>query len=204
MIPLALSKRVAIGVLFVFICIAAHHVSVAVSATGTDGPVISPAPDTAPAIPSARILSPAPPPGWTPFTFTGEITSLWINSAGGLDKGSILTDLGMRLAPARPNALESVKLEMAREAIEASRAAGTLPVDLAPAAEALPSSELRKTDATAVIPATPPKPDPPACVGDIPPLQLPGPGDLAPAELEKLQTLPPEAGANAADDGEGS
>jgi hypothetical protein len=198
------SKRIAVGVFLGFLCASVLLAISTASATGTDGPIITPAPDEAVVALSAPILGPAPPPGWVPFSLTGAVTFLRTDPIEGLDKGSILTDLGVGLAPAAPNALEQIKLEMARRAIEASQAAGTLLVDPPLAVETGVGAEIEKSDAVLETPANPPTSDPAACVGDFPSLQLPGPGELSPAELGKLQAIPRATAGDASQAKEGN
>lgn len=148
------------------------------------------------------ILSPAAPGEWLPFATVGGLLLQAMAPAVPGEKGGSFTNAGAGLAPQPPNLLEQRKLDMARAAIEASRAAGTLtpapsPADLpvAPAphlfaaqATALrPGEDMRKLDALRGAPFAPLLPDPAACLGVLPaPLQVPGPVGLTPMERAKL------------------
>ena len=130
-------------------------------------------------------------------------------------RGGTMTDAAAGLAPAAPTPGELAKLDAARAAIEASRAAGTLlvtqlPEDTTPATrEEQRAMKMQKLDAHRT---TPLPPDPVAGIGeDLPPVQLMGPAGLTPAEQAKLrgeilpgQTVPPApapAPADAVGDG---
>jgi hypothetical protein len=106
-----------------------------------------------------------------------------------LDKGSTCTDMGAGFPAGPPTENERAKLEMSRAAVEAARAAGTLFISPIVAAHADPSAEAAqaKLDAlSATRPAQLP-PDPAAGIGvPTPPVQLVGPPELTPAEIQKL------------------
>lgn len=114
--------------------------------------------------------------------------------AGG-DRPSLITDASRMGLRGPLTALERAKLEMARQAIEASRAAGTLytlPEDAviysAEEAEAIKLQRLRATE-PAELPA-----DPAAAVGiEIPSVQVAGAPGLTPAEEAKLRGEAPSA-----------
>ena len=101
-------------------------VSGAAVAHATDAPVRIPAP-TPPSSATLPILSPSWPAGWLPLSPIGELFARALAPVDTNDKGTIYTDGSEpQSPPAEPNALEQQKLEMARRAVEASRAAGTL------------------------------------------------------------------------------
>lgn len=159
------------------------------SAAIADGPQITCVPAAPSAGPTTPVLGPTPPPDWIPFTFAGELVLLHLHPTDPSDKGSTLIDLGNGLGPAAPNALERAKLEMATRAIEESRAAGTLYFETQ-VSDGTPSGTApEKVDTMRGAPATPPDPDPAACIGDLPSLQVPGTGDLTPSELEKIRAV---------------
>lgn len=109
---------------------------------------------------------------------------------GSTDKTSIFTDMGFGLPAASPTLSEGTKLEMARAAVEAARAAGTLYIVPTGATRTEPSQEAEQAKLN-LLHTTPPaslRADPAAGVGvEIPPIQLVGPPELTPAELEKLE-----------------
>jgi len=109
------------------------------------------------------------------------------------DKGSEFTDAGFGLPEAGPNAIERAKLEVARQALEAARAAGTLfllprptePLDLAAdreRAEAL-KLELRARPPAKLAPFLE------AGVGPFKALQKAGRPGLTPLEQAKLEAF---------------
>jgi hypothetical protein len=104
------------------------------------------------------------------------------------EKPSIYTDMSIGLTFAAPTPIEQTKLEMARAAVEAARAAGTLEVvpnglshtDPSPEAEQAKQAALRAPSAS--LP-----PDPAAGSGvSIQPIQETGPSGLTPVEIQKL------------------
>lgn len=105
------------------------------------------------------------------------------------DKGSVYTDGSDDGVVGPPTALEIAKLAMGRDAIEASRIAGTLYI---PAVEITPEgagseTELMKLQRLAAAPPAPVVTDPAAGSGvDTPPVQVVGPAGMTPQELEKL------------------
>jgi len=106
-------------------------------------------------------------------------------------RADMFTDSGLG-QPAGPiTAAERSKLEMARAAIEASRAAGTLfvtelPEDTIPATEA--ELQAMKMQQLAARGSTPPAPDPVAGVGsNLPSVQEVGPSGLTEYEEAKLR-----------------
>ena len=100
------------------------------------------------------------------------------------------TDASLTIGPGAPNVLEQVKLDMARAAVDASRAAGTLhithvPDDIAPATpedvEALKRQQLEATSPLTI------ESDPAAGVGEgFLPVQKIGPSGLTDYEIRKL------------------
>ena len=112
-------------------------------------------------------------------------------------RGAQFTDARLGLAAGPITAGERSKLEMARAAIEASRAAGTLfvtelPDDTVPATEA--ELESMKMQMLAARQSTPPAPDPVAGVGEnIPSVQEIGPSGLTEYEEAKLRGEHPAA-----------
>ena len=144
------------------------------------------------------ILAPAPPLDWLPFPMMGELFFSTIPPTEPNDKGSILTNMGAGVAPPQPNAFESLKLQMARSAIEASRAAGTLwvvPAEM-PAQDPKTDALQQKLIAVQNAPSLPLQPDPAACVGgSLAPLQIAGPPGLTPQERAKLDATSIDADA---------
>lgn len=106
------------------------------------------------------------------------------------DRGSAFTDAGLGTI-ASPNAIERAKLAMAREAIEASRAAGTLmvfgPSPMLPPApadiDALKLEQLRQH----VQPSAPAQAGADGIGGGLSPIQQTGPEAPTEAELAKLR-----------------
>ena len=106
------------------------------------------------------------------------------------DKGSTYTDMGLALPSVDPTSLERAKLDLARAAVEAARAAGTLYLTTPADAHHDPSVEgaRAKLDLLATTPPAQLPPDPAAAVGPTPPpVQLVGPPQLTPAEIQKLE-----------------
>ncbi len=125
----------------------------------------------------------------------GPLELLTLNPVDPLDRGSDLTDAGLDAAPAMPSALEEAKLAMARAAVEASRAAGTLYV-IGPQPAALAPPEMQRAAKLDRLRSQPPVPMPdlagPAGVGGgLEPLQLIGPSAPSAEELAKLETSYP-------------
>ncbi len=167
-----------------------------------DGPVRGVGPVDAPAPRYEPIHSPPPPADWVPSAPTGELVSLARAPVEANDKGSTFTDAGARLSPQGPNLLERQKLEMARRAIEASRAAGTLdvtPIDGVEGHATAADAESR-LDLLHNLPGTPLQPDPAAAIGEMPSAQIPGSPELTPQERAKLEALR-EAGTPRSSDG---
>lgn len=123
----------------------------------------------------------------------GPLEPVTLSPVDELDRGSTFTDAGLGLRAEGDdvlNAIERAKLDMARAAVEASRAAGTLyvmgpqpgnPADL----DALRAAKdaLQQSMPPAAVPSTPGL----SGIGaEIDPIQLVGPTELSPAELEKL------------------
>jgi hypothetical protein len=164
-------------------------VSGAALAYAADAPVRIPAP-TPPSSATPPILSPSWPAGWLPFSPIGELFARALAPVDTNDKGTIYTDGSEpQSPPAEPNALEQQKLEMARRAVETSRAAGTLwvtPLGAAPHTLA-PASEAKKLEQLLATPSQPPQPDPAAAVGPRAPVQIPGTPGLTPDERAKLE-----------------
>jgi hypothetical protein len=110
------------------------------------------------------------------------------------DRGSVGTDGGSGAPPGLPNALEQLKLEMARQAIAVARGA-TGEGQVTDAAEGLggpPRAFIRDSQVTTARNLPPAQPallptDPVSGVGeDLPSLQEAGPVGLTPQEIEKL------------------
>jgi hypothetical protein len=85
------------------------------SPSGVEGPAVSDAPR----------LSDIPPLAKVP-RLSGTLLLRMLAPREPGDKGSEFTDAGFGLPDAPPNAIERAKLEVARQALEAARAAGTL------------------------------------------------------------------------------
>ena len=106
-------------------------------------------------------------------------------------RGSVMTDASVGSPEGPPTPIEQAKLDAARLAVEASRAAGTLfvtslPEDTTPAThdelEAMKMQQLRARHSVA------PSPDPIAGVGeDLKAVQKTGPSALTPTEEAKLR-----------------
>jgi len=159
---------------------------VAVAQVG-DTPLRIPAPPP-PASVSPPIAAPAWPEGWLPLSPISQLFARTLAPSGPNDKGSTWTDASdAGSAPAEPNPLELLKLEMARRAVEASRASGTLWVVFPGAAlrPATPDVEAKKLELRNAAPADPPRPDPSAAVGPLVPVQIPGAPGLTPGEKAK-------------------
>ncbi len=116
---------------------------------------------------------------------------------GAVHRGGVMTDAGLGM-PVRPaTALETLKLDMARAAVEASRAAGTLyvmqlPDDTIPATEdELARMKMQQLEARRSIPSAP---DPVAGIGEnLTPVQEVGPAGLSAGEEAKLRGETPTA-----------
>jgi hypothetical protein len=111
------------------------------------------------------------------------------------DKGSTLTDEGLGEAMAKPNELEQMKLDRARQAVEASRAAGILFNMSAPTPRiALSKADLEEEKVRALERLkTAPRTKvhhPDAGVGDLAhPRQESGSGELSALERQKLEAF---------------
>lgn len=160
-------------------------------------PAPSPQADAAEAIqapaPSTDVAAETP--------FIGPLELLTLSPVDPLDRGSDFTDAGLGRGPAAPNALEQSKLALARAAIEASRAAGTLyavgprPADLGDL-EALRAAKRDRLRSQAPAP-TPAQADASGVGGGLEPIQLIGPAEPTAEELAKLQGLAPRPAAPA-------
>jgi hypothetical protein len=126
-----------------------------------------------------------------------------------LDRGSVVTDPGLGGSAGPPNAIERAKLDLARQAVEMSRAAGTLtlaPPETAPTPfEIQRARELKLQMMLTRPPAV--LPDDPAAgvLRSHTPRQLTGDGALTDAERAKLDAVlrgltPPAAPVPAARD----
>jgi len=108
------------------------------------------------------------------------------------DKGSLYTDGGEGLPPSGANSLERAKLDMARAAVEASQAAGTLLMRPATDTGIVPSPPDLGAIKLECLQSTPPAelpPDPAAGAGiSIAPVQEMGPSELTPQEQTKLES----------------
>jgi hypothetical protein len=118
-----------------------------------------------------------------------------VPGVAGLHRADVFTDANAGLPLPEANAIERVKLEMARAAIEASRAAGTLemqlPDDTLPAT--LEELQAMKEQALAAKVSAPLPADPIAGVGEeLPSVQEIGAPGLTPYEEAKLRGESPE------------
>lgn len=133
--------------------------------------------------------------------FIGPLELLTLSPVDPLDRGSDFTDGGLGRGPAAPTALEQSKLALARAAVEASRAAGTLyaigprPADLGNL-DALRAAKLDRLRSQAPVP-TPAEADASGVGGGLAPIQLIGPAEPTAEELAKLQGIAPRPAAPA-------
>ncbi|MBM4117313.1 hypothetical protein FJ251_06145 [bacterium] len=127
--------------------------------------------------------------------FIGPLELLTLSPVDPLDRGSDFTDAGLGRGLAAPTALEQSKLALARAAVEASRAAGTLyaigprPVDLGDI-DALRAAKLDRLRSQAPVP-TPAQAGASGVGGGLAPIQLIGPAEPTAEELAKLQGIAP-------------
>jgi hypothetical protein len=147
------------------------------------------------------LLAPAAPPIAAPDDRELDPTSLRPTPVApdAAQRGGVRTDASDGLPPGSLTALERAKLDEARAAVEASRAAGTLFMTELPDAT-LPATReelaAMKMQQLAARPSAAPAPDPIAGVGeDLKPVQSNGPAQLTPAEEAKLrgETLPEQS-----------
>jgi hypothetical protein len=110
---------------------------------------------------------------------------------GTIHRGGVMTDGGLGSVSSRLTVNERAKLDMARAAVEASRAAGTLyitelPEDTVPASpDELAAMKMQQLEARRSAPSAP---DPIAGIGEgFAPVQEVGPLGLSPAEEAKLR-----------------
>jgi hypothetical protein len=148
-----------------------------------------PAPATAQG--AEAIQAPAAPLPAAPDLPYGPLQLFTLSPVEPLDRGSDFTDAGFGSAAGAPTALELAKLDMARAAIEASRAAGTLNA-VGPQAAAFVSPEDQRAAKMDLLrthtqPAMPETAGPAGVGGGLEPLQLLGPSEPTAEELAKLE-----------------
>jgi hypothetical protein len=154
-----------------------------------DAPTLASAPP-APAGQTPPILAPSWSEDWLPLSPAGQLFIRTLPPVSPDDKGSVYTDASDPASPAAaPNALEQEKLAMARQAVEASRAAGTLWVTPLGGSQSTPpaDAEAVKLEQLRAMPSLPLQPDPAAAVGETPPLQVLGTSGMAEQERAKLE-----------------
>lgn len=133
--------------------------------------------------------------------FIGPLELLTLSPVDPLDRGSDFTNAGLGRGPAAPTRDEAAKLAMARAAVEASRAAGTLyavgprPADLGDL-EALRAAKRDRLRSQAPVP-TPAQADASGVGGGLAPIQLIGPAEPTAEELAKLNGALPRPAAPA-------
>ncbi len=127
---------------------------------------------------------------------TFQLDVLWsspipVAPEGTFHRGGVMTDGGLGSVSSRLTVNERAKLDMARAAVEASRAAGTLyvtnlPDDTVPATpKELAAMKMQQLEARRSVPLAP---DPIAGIGEgFAPVQEVGPMGLSPAEEAKLR-----------------
>lgn len=171
-------------------------------------PAVADEPDRGAPAPSTQadsaeaIQAPAPSADAAAETpFIGPLELLTLSPVDPLDRGSDFTDAGLGRGPAAPTLDEAAKLAMARAAVEASRAAGTLyavgprPADLGDL-DALRAAKLDRLRSQAPAP-TPAQADASGVGGGLAPVQLVGPSEPTAEELAKLQGIAPRPAAPA-------
>lgn len=170
-------------------CLAIGIVSLAGSVFAGDRPARVTAPPPA-AAQTPPIVSPSWSADYLPLSPIGELFLRTFVPVASNDKGSTYTSGGESASlPAGPNALEQQKLEMARQAVEASRAAGTLwvsPLDWIQQTTPPLGAAARKLEQLRTAPSQPLQPDPSAAVGEMPSVQTPGSSELSAQERAKL------------------
>lgn len=155
------------------------------SDTPTQGPPVEVAPLAADAIQAPPGLSEP-----TVGSHTGEMVFATIAPADPADKGSTMTDAGRAGGSAAPTSAEEAKLALARAAIEASRAAGTLGGAALPepAASVAPGDiERSKVRVMLARGASSLPIDPASGVGVDRAIQEFGPPEMTPAEIAKVE-----------------
>lgn len=143
---------------------------------------------------SEAIQAPAVPVEPSILLNPGSILLRWLDPVAPDDKGTWFVDQGLGRDPMGLTPLEQAKLAMARQAVEASRAAGTLLVTPPEEAPPYTTEELQAIKRQAWEARMPAQLDPEvsARVGvgvHLPPVQEAGPPGLTPQEQEKLDGL---------------